>query len=302
MFRNLRLYRFEGDWPESEEALSERLAAAPFAPCAPMAERSSGFEDPTGRETATLCRRVAGADLMRLRSQSRVLPPAAVREALEDRLRDFRARTGRDASRREKRELKEEITAQLLPRTLLQSERIQGLFLPKAGLLGVDAAAPAAAERFLDQLRVAFGSLKVTPLGYRRPVETLLTEVFLGRGPEPLRAGRECRMRDPADSSAQVTWQDMDLSEASVRRHVTEGLELNRLALTWDGALRCVLDADGVLRKIKLLGQDGDDGGLAEDAGLDEDPLARLDADLTLFAGAVQALLATLKKALGGYG
>src|SRR5262245_16289450 len=86
MFRSVRFYSLASPWLESEQELSAKLAGAAFRPCGPYAERSSGFEPPTGSDELGLARRVGGADHLRLRSQARVLPAAALNEALEVRL------------------------------------------------------------------------------------------------------------------------------------------------------------------------------------------------------------------------
>ena len=93
MFKSLRFYRIHGDWPASEDALSSRLEASAFQPCGTFAEQSLGFEPPVEDEAGSLARRVAGADLMQLRIQTKVLPTAAVREALDDRVAEYRRRT-----------------------------------------------------------------------------------------------------------------------------------------------------------------------------------------------------------------
>ena len=286
MFRNLRLYRLHSTWLED----------AAFTPCGAYSERSSGWEAPTGDDSDPLCRRVAGADLLRLRSQTRLLPAAAVNEALEDRLAEFRTRTSRDPSRREKRQLKDEIHAELMPRALLKSERVRGFCLIQEKLIGIDTAAEAQAERFLDKLRDALGSLQVTPLKFRQPVGGLIHQVFLGDGPREFRPGREARMQDPAAGSATVSWMDIDLSDDDVRRHVRSGLKLTRLGIVYDDIGSLVLDQDGVIRKLKLQGMDA-----AEDVGDDEDPLVRLDAEFVLLTSVVRRLVASLEKALGGF-
>ena len=43
MFRNVSFFRLDGAWPDSENAVSERLAVVPFKPCGPFTERSSGW-------------------------------------------------------------------------------------------------------------------------------------------------------------------------------------------------------------------------------------------------------------------
>ena len=98
MFRNVRWYTFEGRWPESEEDLSKALEKAAFRPCGPLTERSNGWEAVAPDVSESLARRVAGADLLRLRSQSRVLPHAAVNEELEIRVNEYRKKSGEEPS------------------------------------------------------------------------------------------------------------------------------------------------------------------------------------------------------------
>ncbi len=299
MFRNLRLYRLHSDWPDSEDSLSNALARAPFKPCGPYAERSMGWEAPVGDAGAAgeppLARRLAGADLLRLRTQSRLLPAAAVKEALEDRIEEFRARTQRDPSRREKRDLKDEIHAELKPRALVKSDRTWGLCLLSEALIGIDTTSEVVAERFLEQLRAALGSLQVTPLEFSKPLSQLLTRVFLGQGPPAFRASDECRMVDPATGKASVTWLGMELGEPSVQKHVREGLKLDRLGVEFDGVLSCVIGQDASLRKLRLLGAD------VEDDDPEDNPIANLDAEFTVVAGFARRLLLALKRELGGY-
>ncbi|MEM8768043.1 MAG: recombination-associated protein RdgC [Pseudomonadota bacterium] len=297
MFRNLRLYRVSADWPASEDALSNQLQNVPFKPCGSFTERSAGWEPPVADLPDLLARRVGGADFFRLRTQSRLMPAAAVNEALDERISEFSARMDRPPGRKEKRDLKDEVVAELMPKALLKSDRTWGLFLGRERVLAIDTASETQADRFLDQLRSAFGSLPLTPLEFKDPVSKLLTAVFLGQGPTAFYAGRECRMLDPSTGSSSVSWMDIDLADASVQKHVKDGLKLDRLALTFDEVASLVLDQDCVVRKFKLLGmeqvEDGDP--------LDEDPIGRLDAEFVLIAGVLSRLLAGLSKQLGGF-
>ena len=270
------------------------LAGVGFQPCGSLSESSSGWEPPaTGYDA--LARRVGGADLFRLRVQSRLLPAAAVSEALDERVAEFRERHGTEPSRRERRDLREDVYSALLPQALLKSDRIHGFTLPREKLLGVDTASANQAEQFLDRLRDAFGSLQVAPLSFKTPFAALMDRVFLGRGPTELVAGRECRMVDSGAGRASVTWLDMDVTEPSVRRHVAEGLTIDRLAMSYHEALAFTLDRDGVLRKVRL-----PTGDVADELP-DEDPLARLDAEFTVFSATVRRLVAMWRKELDGY-
>ena len=90
MFRNVRYYRLNNVWPDDEESLSETLGNSVFEPCGLLTERSSGFVPVYPDAGDARARRLNGADLMKLRSQSRLLPPAVVNEELEQRVEEFR--------------------------------------------------------------------------------------------------------------------------------------------------------------------------------------------------------------------
>jgi recombination associated protein RdgC len=295
MFRNLRLYRLHSEWPQQEDDLSQKLYNVEFKPCGAYAERSMGWEAPAGETSPALCRRVAGADLFRLRTQSRLLPTSAINEAMEGRIEEFRQRTQRDPSRKEKRDLKDEIEAELRPRALLKSDRTWGFYLQSEQLIGIDTTSEPAAERFLDQLRSSLGSLQVTPLAFKEPVSKLLQQIFLGGGPTAFHAGEECRMVDPSAGTASVNWFGIDLGDPSIQKHVKDGLKIDRLGVEFDGVMSCVIGQDSVIRKLKFGGTD-----VMEDE-VDEDPLANLDAEFVLITGMVKRLVTRLKKVLGGY-
>lgn len=301
MFRNLRAYRLTGDWPESEQELDRKLSELAFKPCARTAARSAGWDSPLptepGADPGPLVRRLFGVDLLQLRVQTRLLPPAAVNEALEERLADFFSRTGRLPGRVEKREMKEQVAASLLPQALLRSDRIRVLYLHKEQLLLVDTATESAAELVTERLRDALGSLPIVPLEYRSPPGPWLERVFLGQGPVEFTVTRECRMQEAGNAASSVAWTDIDLMDSGVQRHVKQGLVVDRLGLTYNGILGLVLDRDGVIRKLRLLDQAAED----RDHQADDSAAARLDGDLTLWAGLVTQLLGALKKQLGGF-
>ena len=294
MFRNVRLYRFTGDWPDSEETISTELEKGKFRTCGPLTERSSGWVPINPDGTQLLARRLNGADLLKLRSQSRLLPAAAINEALEERLEEYRVRMQEEPGRREKRRLKAETRDELLPKALLKSDRIWGYVDPGKQLIAIDTAQAAVAERFLDILRIPFDALSVKPLKYKQPVSELLARMFLGNIPAKFNIGRECRMQDAADAGSTVRWNDFDLSDATIRNHVADGMNLTHLAVEYDDVLSCVIDENGTLSKLKFLGMED------KETMPDNDPLGRLDAEFVLISGTLRQFTADLEELLGG--
>ncbi len=294
MFRNVRFYRLDGSWPDSEENLSQALQTAGFKPCGPLTERSSGWTSIDPDTSENLARRVNGADLLRLRSQSRVLPPAAVNEELEVRVEEFRARMQEAPSPREKRRLKAEARDELMPKALLKSDRIWGYVDLKEKILGIDCAQDAAAERFIRRLQASVDGMNIRPLQFMQPVDELLSGIFFGGAPKQFAVGRECRMQDMGDAASVVRWTEFDLTDQTIRNHVANGMRLTHLAIEYDNIMSCVLNENGVISKLRFLGMDDD----IEDH---KDPLARLDAEFVLITGTLRNLLGDLKKELGGF-
>ncbi|HMB60681.1 MAG TPA: recombination-associated protein RdgC [Xanthomonadales bacterium] len=295
MFRNLRFYRVISPWPESEQELSDILANKEFSPCSAFSERSAGWEPPAGPESESLSRSVNGADLMQLRTQSRVLPLAAIKEALEVRVAEYRARMEQDPPRAELRRLREETRDELLPKALVKSERMRAFYLQSDSLLVIDVATDARAEWFIDHLRFCFSSFRCVPLAFNAPPAELLTRIFMGESLARFTLGRECRMQDLMDSKAIATWRDIDLSDASIRQHVLEGMKLTHLGVEFDRVMTCVFSEDAVFGKVRF------NTGEAVDQPDTEDPLSRLDADFVLLSGTVSRLIRDLCKLLGGF-
>jgi recombination associated protein RdgC len=233
--------------------------------------------------------------LLQLRIQTRVLPPAAVQEALAVRIDAFKQRTQTEPNRSEKRDLKDEVYSELLPQALLRSDRLQAVMLPADGILVVGSASESAADYFMDALKRAMVSFQYAPVAFKTPADELMKRLFMGSPSERFRMGRECRMRDPSDTRASVNWLDFDLSDSTIRRHVTDGLKVDRLGLIFDQVCGLVIDQDLVLRKVRLLGQDD------MDQVPDEDPLAKHDAEFVIVAGAFKRLVDGLSAELGGF-
>lgn len=295
MLKSFRVYRVHSDWPASETDLAQALEQAAFKPCNVYSEQSYGFEPPVETQQRSLARRLSGADLVQLRYQTRVLPAAVVKESLAERTIEFTKRTSREPSRKEKRELKEETYGELLPKALLRSDWIKGFYLRDEKALVLATPTAKIAEQFLNTLREALGSLQATPLVFKKPTKTLLHDIFMGKSQSRFNLGRECRMKDPSEKGSNVSWLDMDLADSSVRKHVNDGLVLDRVGMQFDGIARLVLDEENVVRKLRFLGLE------ALDELEDEDPLMRHDAEFTIEVGFANKFLEALKESLGGY-
>jgi recombination associated protein RdgC len=202
---------------------------------------------------------------------------------------------GETPSRSAIRRLKEETRDELLPKALLKSDRIQGFFILSERILGIDTTSESRAELFIDQLRASLEGFEFSPLNYNQHPGDLLTGMFLGDVPPNFALGRECRMQDISEKKSTGTWRDVELSDAAIRQHVIDGMQLTHLGVEYAQVMSCVISADGTLSKLKFIGVE------AADNGADEDALAQQDAEFVLLTGTLRALIIDLKKLLGGY-
>lgn len=97
------------------------------------------------------------AMLISLMREEKVLPSAAIKHKLDERIIKIQTEEGRNVGRKEKQELREAIIDNLLPKALTKSSRTNGLL--DTGWLWVDTASRHKAENLLTKLREALGGL-----------------------------------------------------------------------------------------------------------------------------------------------
>jgi len=297
-FRNLRIWQLDAPWSITAADLSAALDSIRFAPCAPGQLETLGFEPPVAELEDELVREVAGRQLLRARRQERILPMAAVNEVLPERIAAIEAREGGPVRGARRRELADEVRAELVPKALLKSSRQWLLVDPEHGLVIMDTAIAARGEAMLTLLRGALGSLPLRPLAFAHPIDGVLTSWLRSRElPTGLELGDWCDLQDPQDTRNKVRFRGQSLAEDEVIATLDRGLRVTAAELLWDAGdvdpLRVVLSEDGAMRRVHLPNPEAD-------AGSDESEAARLDADLALLGPTLTRFFETLFPAFGG--
>jgi recombination associated protein RdgC len=223
-----------------------------------------------------------------------MLPAAVVAETLDEKIAAIEDREARTVGRKERRQLKDEVLLDLLPRAFTRSRRACAYLDRQTGWLLVDAASASAAEDLVDLLRATLGSLPVHPPRPPQPPEVLLTRwVTTGELPPGLTLGDECELRDARDDKVVARCRGHDLAGEEVATHLRAGKQVTQLALDWRESLAFVLQEDLSLKRLRFADELLEEG---MDAGL-EDEAARLDAEFILMTGELRALLACLEEA-----
>ncbi len=291
-FRNLCVYQLADAFSIDAEQLEERLQPGVFHPVGGHDPESRGWVPPLGGDSEQLVHAASQCLMICLQTESRVLPPAVVREQVEQRISEREDAMGRPMGRREKARLKEEVTLDLLPRAFTKSRRAYAYIDPEGRWLVVDAATWREAELLTDDLRAMLGSLPVRPFQTDSSPAQVMTEwLARDRFPSDLEPGEEAVFEDPRSEGAEVRCKRQDLRSDEIRAHIRAGKRIRRLAIDWDGRINAMLDADLSVKRLRfsdLVQSDADDRE-AESAA------ERFDADFAIMTGELARFLPRLQ-------
>ena len=294
--RNFTLFRFPvSALPTEGTAGVPGLESCRLAPVGPVDLVSQGFVSPLGRDYEKLAVTTADAAWITVGSEERVLPIAAVHEALARKLAAFEQQQGRKPGGRLRKLMKDELVLEMLPRAFVRPRRLDVIFDLQLGICAVDTPSRKAAESAVSEIRRALGSFPALPLNAEISPRAVLTGWIAGDPlPEGLSLGEECELKSADDQGAVVRCQRQDLQSEEIAHHLESGKQVTKLALNMDDHVSFVLGEDLVIRKWKFL-----DGAVDQLEATDSDDIrAELDARFALMSGEFRSLFAILEPAL----
>lgn len=295
MFKNARLYRLDTSLTLDALELERQLDERRFRPCGPLETTTLGWAPPLGEDTTALVHGVGECLLLCARKQERLLPSAAVAEALDERVAEIESNESRDVGRAERRRLREQITQEMLPRAFTRSRRTRFYLDTQAGWVIVDAASEKQADEVLSLLRETLGSLPVYPPAPAHSPANLMSQWLLeGTTPTDIILGDACELRDVEDNAGVVRVSGQDLTSEEILNHLRAGKQAVKLALGWDERFSFVLDDDLSLKRLRMgeaLIEEMDDD--------NDDPRARFDAEFALLSLQMRELIKRLDVLFG---
>ncbi|HCP20495.1 recombination-associated protein RdgC [Spongiibacter sp.] len=297
-FRNVRIFRFTRPIEITAEQLEEKLQADAFKPCGPQEQNRRGWCTPLGKHSEQLVHAANGDLLICLQHQEKLLPGPVVTEFVEERVEQIETEQGRKVRRKERDELKEQVLLEMLPQAFPRNRKTYGYLSAKNGYLIVDASSAKAAEDFASTLRKSLGSLPVRPPA----VEQNPAFTFTGwinetiDLPDVAVLGADCWMADPSEDGGKVIARGLDLKADEVRNHLDAGMQVTKVALTWDDNVSFCLDDTLAITRVKF-------GDTLKDQLDDvdaDDALAKFDAGFCLMTLELERMIPALLEALGG--
>ena len=295
-FRNARPYKLPGRLGIDASELSQRLSRRPFQPCRPSQPVSSGWVPALSDDASDYVHKSGDYWLIRLQREERLLPASVIRSEVNARIQEIQAGQGRRVKRKERLDIVDEVTQDLMPRAFTKLQYLEALINDREGWVWVNTASAARAEELLSLLREGLGNLPVViPDTQKSPVIVMSQWLLNGGLPDGMSLGDDVDLEDPQEEGGVVRARGMYLESDDIRRHIESGKQVVRLALSWQDQIDFVGDKDLSIRRMRL---SDELKGINEE--LHEDVLARRDADCLLMGETLSTLQRAIAKTFGG--
>lgn len=294
-FRNLQIYRLDPDWQTDAASLQLKLASKVFHGCGASDMQARGWVPPRGNPDELVI--AANQQLLLcLGVEQKLLPASVVRQYAQERLAEIEEQQGFKPGRKQVLEVREAITAELLPRAFLK-RRLTYVWLDvQAGWCVIDAGSAARAEEVIEQLKITLGELPLRPLQTQLSPTTAMTGWLAeGEAPDGFTIDRDCELRAAGEDRATVRYVRHTLEAAEITEHIAAGKSVTRLALTWQERIAFVLTEQLQVKRLTFLDL------LKEEAERQAETADELfEADFLIMSGEFTRLLPQLVAALGG--
>lgn len=297
-FRNLLMYRLAANTTLTADALETALTSKPALPCGSQTLSTYGFIPPFGKdEDAPLVHIGQGFFLICARTEERILPGSVVRDAVQEKVDEIEAAQSRKVYKKEKDQIKDEVTQALLPRAFIRRSKTFAAIAPAQGLILVDSASAKRAEELLSTLREVLGSLPVRPVSVKTaPTATFTQWVKEHQASHGLALTNECELRDSAEDGGIIRIKREDLASDEVQMHLAAGKLVTQLTLAWEDKLSFLIDDKLTIKRLRfedlLQDQAEEDGG--------DDAASQFDASFILMMMTFMEFIPQLLEALGG--
>lgn len=297
-FKNILFYRFTKPFEVSSETLETQLAASPFKPCEANDIYQLGWTSPLQKHSDQLVHVCQEYWMICLQKQERILPSSVVNEQVQEKVNEIEEQQHRKVTRKEKTELKEEITLQLLPKSFTKTSRYYAYLCPSKGYMVINTASAKLADEFTSYLRKTIGSLPIRfPAVNQAPSSVMTHWVTKDESlPADFSIGYECELTSNGEEKGSIKYKGLELDQNQIEQQIQSGMEVTKLAVDWRESISFLLGSDLSIKRIKfgdLLQEQLDDSN-AEDAA------SKFDAGFSIMSMEFDRLIPDILNAFGG--
>ncbi|MGM0593671.1 MAG: recombination-associated protein RdgC [Pseudomonadota bacterium] len=299
-FKNLYLFRLTQPLNLEHEALQAALLPQRFQPVGKTVPFSYGWSTPLAQHGSELCHTVGHYSMVCAKKEERLLPASVINEQLAEKVEQIEQAEARPVRRKERQQIKEELTFTLLPQAFTRSGRTFAYLDRQGGWLVVDASAAKKAEELVAQLRESLEEAGTT-LRARLPdtaesPRVVMTQWLHGEGiPAHFELGDEYELQDADKEGGVVRCRRQDPFTDEVQGHLEAGKQVTKLALSWRERLEFVLGEDLTIKRLRFTDALKEEMDEAHD-----DPVVQFDSDFAFMTLELSRFIQELVDAFGG--
>ncbi|MDX3895790.1 recombination-associated protein RdgC [Pusillimonas sp.] len=293
-FKNLKVFRLAPSWSISLDSLESALEKHAYRPGNSLEMQNLGWVPPF--ENSGLAYALQGQIFLSLRAEKKLLPATVINQFARARAQEIEEQQGFKPGRKQIKEIKEQITDELLPKAFSVYRDTRVWIDTKNRWLVVDAAAAAKSDEVLGMLAKSIDPFPVLQLYVEQsPASSMTNWLIQDEPPAGFSVDQDTELRSTSESRAAVRYLRQSIDIDDVRKHVQAGKQCTRLALTWADRVSFVL-TDGLdIKRVAPLDVLKENQDLVSRNEADQ-----LDSDLALMTGELSRLLDDLVGALGG--
>lgn len=293
-FKNLQIYRLPAPWKITPDQLAAAIAPQAFTPCSSLELLSQGWVSP--RNNGLFVHTVNRQMVILLGTEKKLLPASVINQITKARAAEIEEQQGFAPGRKQMRELKENVTDELLPRAFSIQSSTWVWIDPVNGWLVIDAGSTGKAEEVLKLLIKGIDKFPLETLRTTMSPATAMTAWLASdEAPSGFTVDQDTELRSTGEGKATVRYVRHALEADDVRRHIEAGKQCTRLAMTWNDKISFVLTEGLAVKRVTpldVLKEDSDSTTKNDDE--------RFDSDMMLMTGELHLMLSALIEALGG--
>ncbi len=296
-FNNLQLFRLTKSFDLSPEDLEKKLSAHAFQPCGSLQPSSYGWVSPLGRNGDALTHVSNGYIMVCARKEEKILPSSVIKEMVNEKAAAIEIEQGRPVRRKERQEMHDEVTFELLPKAFSRSTHTFAYISPKENLIVINAGSAKKAEELVSELRKAIDSFPAVPPALINAPASIMTEWLGGDNcPDDVVILDECELREPVEDGGIIRCKRHDLTSDEVQNHLAAGKQVVKLAIEWHEQLSCIISDDFSIKRLKFSDEIIDQ---SDDIGADDATMA-FDNDFSVMTLELSRFIPRLLELFGG--
>lgn len=252
-FKNIRLYQFTRPFELTADELDKKLAGFEFQPCSSFERSRFGWVSPLGKEEEAFTHSVGHYIMVCARKDEKLLPASVVNDAVNEQVEELEAKQSRKVYRKEKLQIKDDVTAALLPQAFSRTRKVFAYIDNRAGLLAINTGSASAAEELISGLRECLGSMPVVPADVQQAPGSVMTRWLQDQVAEGKFAISEnCELFNPAEDGNSIRCSGQDLTADEIKVHLEAGKQVKKLGVVWNQSLSCVIANDLTISRLRF--------------------------------------------------